>query len=48
MFLEAIIIILVIVIILFLLKDNQDENETKYYDLDYTDNEYRQNTQFLI
>lgn len=48
MFLEGIIIILVIIIILFLLKDNQDENEKIYNNLDYTDNEYRDNTNFLI
>jgi|LakMenEpi03Aug12_release.lakeMendotaPanAssembly.Ray.scaffolds.fasta_scaffold5479658_1 hypothetical protein len=45
MFLEAIIIILVIIIILFLLKDNQDSNQM---DLDYSDTDYRTNTQFLI
>jgi hypothetical protein len=45
MFLEAIIIILVIIIIMFLLKDNQESPEL---DLDYSDNEYRTNTQFLI
>ena len=48
MFLEAIIIILVIIIILFLLKDNQYENEIKYDELDYSDNEYRTNTQYLL
>ncbi len=48
MFLKTIIIVLVVIIILFLLKDNQDENETKYYDMDYTDTDYRQNTQYLI
>ena len=46
MFLEFIIILLVIIIIMFLLKDNQDVSN--YDDLDYTDNEYRTNTQFLI
>ena len=48
MFLEAIIVILVIVIIFFLIKDNQYENEIKYDELDYSDNEYRTNTQFII
>lgn len=48
MFLEAIIIILVIIIIIFLLKDNQYENEIKYDELDYSDNECKTNTKFLI
>jgi hypothetical protein len=48
MILEAIIIILVIVIFIFLLKDNQYENEIKYNKLDYSDYEYRTNTNFLI
>lgn len=48
MFLEAIIVLLVSIIIIFLLKDNQYENEIKYDELDYSDNEYRTNTKFLI
>jgi len=48
MFLKTIIIVLVVIIILFLLKDNQYENEIKYDELDYSDNNYRENTKYLI